>query len=140
MYIWDLDFGGSAGMEKIGTAAACKLVGLDRAAFNSAVQRGTYQFPPPIVEGKGRLFDEFDLLQLDLFARLLNIGLTPLKAGILASLLRQEKENGITQDVLEALRVHFLNKIYQHSLSEYPAELLKLFLPDTQGTDDVGSA
>lgn len=57
---------------------------LDRPKFNQAVADDYYRCAPPTVAGSVRLFQEDDLVTLYVFARLLELGVLPRRAGQLA--------------------------------------------------------
>lgn len=69
---------------KLRSGAAMRVVNLAREKFNQAVSDGYYPCAPHTVAGSVRLFQEGDLIVLFAFARLLEIGVLPRRAGELA--------------------------------------------------------
>jgi len=65
----------------------------DRQKFNEAVANNFYTCAPSTIAGKVRLFNEDDLVVLFVFARLLESGVLPRRAGQLACELKGSLRN-----------------------------------------------
>lgn len=78
---------------RVRAALACRIARLDRVKFNEAVASGAYRCAPETMKGSARIFDEEDLLPLYFFARFLEFGLSPNRAGYLACKIENELKN-----------------------------------------------
>ncbi|AWM88626.1 hypothetical protein [Microvirga sp. 17 mud 1-3] len=73
---------------KARTALATDLAFVNRQRFNEAVAEGFYPCAPKTVRGSTRLFDVNDIVTLRIYGRLLDEGMVPRSAGLMACGLR----------------------------------------------------
>lgn len=71
------------------TARAASFAKISRIKFNEAVADGYYACAPETVAGSTREFDELDVIGVYVFARMLDIGMIPRRAGPLACEFRE---------------------------------------------------
>jgi hypothetical protein len=113
----------------VGTVEACTMADIDRAVVNKAIARGAYQFAPFVVKGAERTWHEWDVLQLYIYARLLDCQLSPTAAGTLSSIFRQEAEQAFTAGCEYDLRKTIGNFLYNrlNKSAQLPPEVTRLF-------------
>lgn len=63
---------------------ACEAVGLDRDRFNEEASAGIYPCAPSAEPGRARIFYEPDLIALWVYARLRDMGVLAVQAGVIA--------------------------------------------------------
>jgi hypothetical protein len=66
---------------RIKTALACEMAELDRDRFNEAVAAGHYPCAPETRPGSSRIFSVDDCVALYIYARLIDDGIPPSRAG-----------------------------------------------------------
>lgn len=69
---------------KARAALACEIAGIDRQRFAEAIASANFPCAPPTARGSARVFDVDDIVVVCIYARLLNLGLQPHRAGTYA--------------------------------------------------------
>ncbi len=82
------------------TVTACRVANIDRQRFNEYVASGDYPCAPDTVSGRSRLFDESNMVALFAFGRLIEAGMKPFFAGMLACKILANVKAQPNEDVI----------------------------------------
>lgn len=108
---------------RVRSALACRIVGLDRQKFNEAVADGFYTCAPMASQGNTRIFTEEAMVPLYFFARLLEFGLPPRRAGALAcEAAGRAQSRGYDESDRVILLIAEGNEVFIPSVTMFPKD------------------